>query len=281
MRFTPDGDLDASFGNGGRVTARAIHGYGYSLSPHADGSFSVAGVGSGSDWVFQGENTFTVVATGHEVYTATFDSAGRRVSSARATHIPDGATETLSRAAVAPDGTIVGVGSAFPTVNSGNPVYAQTADALVMRFDPLLLTPDGPDTPGGTTTPVFSGKSTVRAGKANTFRLTFDTEAAVRQASVVVTGPDGAPTAARLVRVKLLRGGGGRSRALGAIRRAVATYRVAAPGGKYDAADNGTYLVRVNAGGDPAAGATAGQFTVASGARAAARRRATDALRDL
>jgi uncharacterized delta-60 repeat protein len=278
MRFTPDGGLDATFGTGGRVTARAIHAGGYSLSPHADGSFSVAGVGSGSDWVTQGDNTFTVVATGHEVYTASFDPAGRRVSSARATHIADGATETLSRAAVAPDGKIVAVGFAFPAVNNGNPVYAQTADALVMRFDPTLLAPDAPDA-GGAVTPAFSGRSVVRAGKASTFRLTFDTEAAAREASVVVTGPDGAATAARLVRVKLLRGGG-RSRAVGATRRAVATYRVAAPGGKYDAADNGTYSIRVAVGGDPAAGATAGQFTVASGARAGARRRATDALRD-
>ena len=292
LRFTPGGALDASFGDGGRVTARGIEDFDYTVGLRDDGSITVAGVGSGSDWIWidQSRNTMTSVETGHEVYTGTFDSAGRRVSSARAVHIPIVANEDLWGSATTPDGKIIGIGQMHPAVAHDNPAYPYTADALLVQFDLSQLTVDGPDSRdagGGAAAPVFSGRASVRAGKWNTFRLIFGSEEAARQAQVFVAGPDGSSTAARLVKVKSLRGGGGRSRpairlTVGATSPAVATYRVAAPGGRYDAADNGTYAVRVASAGDAAGATTVGQFSVASrvGGGATAARRATEVLRD-
>jgi hypothetical protein len=292
MRFTPGGALDGSFGNGGKVTARGIDGFGYDVRLQGDGSILVAGAGMGSDWLQVGNrrNSMTTVQTGHEAYAATFDASGRRVSSARAVHLPVVANESVWRSALAPDGKIVAVGKAFPTVYDGNPVYGDTADALVMRFDPAQFSPDEPDARdaggGGSAAAAFSGKATVRAGRSNTFRLTFRTEAAARQADVVVTGPNGFSARAQLVKVKWMRGGG----RAGVVNRlvvgatngnnAVATFRVAAPGGRYDAADNGAYAVAVAPVGDAAGATTVGTFNVASRAgRALAARRATEVLR--
>jgi len=214
--------------------------------------------------------------------------------------------EWVGAAAVGDDGKIFAAGKAFPTADAGEgEAYAQTADALVARFDPAALpandaltytyTPT-PGTPGGGGTklydnggsglsglvlgppdsaPVsfyltslnFAGRSAVRGGRAYPFRITYPTEALARQTPVTLTGPGGFNGVATALKVKAI---GKRPTAASATtasattaRPAVASYRVPAPGGRFDASDNGTYAVRLNAtAGAAASGQIVGLLTV-------------------
>lgn len=89
----------------------------------------------------------------------------------------------------------------------------------------------------------FTGRQMVRAGRAYTFTVTYTAPAGgkVDRAAadrLVVTGPGGFAERARLVGAKPVRKGAA----------LVARYRVDAPGGAFDPADNGIYVVRTRAG---------------------------------
>lgn len=101
------------------------------------------------------------------------------------------------------------------------------------------------------------------------FRVTYRTPAGVDPASlddgdIVVTGPNGFSAAARVLTVRGSRGGPLRA------RRTV-TYSVAAPGGRWTSAHNGTYRVSLQPGavrdavGAAQAGGTIGAFAVRTG----------------
>jgi hypothetical protein len=86
----------------------------------------------------------------------------------------------------------------------------------------------------------FSGKRAVSKGAAYTFRVTYRADAGNRvdvaslgNGDAVVSGPGGFAGWPQVVKV--------RANKTGTIVRA--TYRVSAPGGAFDAADNGTYTV--------------------------------------
>ena len=117
-----------------------------------------------------------------------------------------------------------------PLPYPGPPVY---------QPEPLPPAEDGP-----VVTAAFSGKRTVRGGKAYTFRVTYAAPAgnqvdrsSLGNGDVTVSGPGGFSAPATLV--------GAAVRRRGSV--VVARYRVAAPGGAFDAADNGDYTVRLGA----------------------------------
>ena len=107
--------------------------------------------------------------------------------------------------------------------------------------------------PGGGPTPRpaspivawFKGAPSVRKGKSYSFTVTWADlsngtldRSALGDGDLTVSGPGGFSAVATLVGVKAKRKGS----------RLVARYRVAAPGGAFDPADNGTYTVRTAAG---------------------------------
>jgi len=130
-------------------------------------------------------------------------------------------------------------------------------------YDELATEPPPPsDTSPPTAT--FSGSNvTVAGGTTQTFAVTYSDNAAVQVGSldgsdVRVTGPNAFSQLAALVSVSALADGTPRT----------ATYRITAPGGAWDASDNGTYTVSLQAGqvsdtaGNYAAAGTLGTFGV-------------------
>jgi hypothetical protein len=112
--------------------------------------------------------------------------------------------------------------------------------------------------------------------------MTFGNADLARAVPVVAVGPNDFAQQAQVVKVRELRKA--RKAATTAPPKAVAIYRLAAPGGSFDPSDNGTYSVRVLAGAqtDAAAGREVGQFTVAVPLRrSAAARPGTGGLRRL
>jgi uncharacterized delta-60 repeat protein len=275
-RYTPDGRLDASFGNGGMSVTRGVIEAQYRPVMSPDGTLTVSGVGNG--YYYERTPTSAVShPTGFAAVVARFGADGRLLASARAdamaTTGAEGVAVMAEAAVVQADGKIVAVGSVNPTrwdpiehlndpPNSpAEQVHSQAYDGLVLRIDPALLTPDpsaGRDT-GGTGgvdagTASMPGAVLVRRGKVAKLRLIFATADAARAATVNVSGPNGFTGGARLVKVKARRGG-----------VATATFAVAAPGGTFDAGDNGAYAVRLGTAGPDAP--PAGIFTVLAGQR--------------
>jgi uncharacterized delta-60 repeat protein len=273
-RYTADGRLDPSFGNGGMAVTRGVIEAQYRPTLSPDGTLTVSGVGNGSYY----ERTPTSAVsrpTGFEAVVARFDGDGRLLASARAQAMAVTGAESVAvmaqAAAVQADGKVVAVGSANPTrwdpiehlndpPNSpAEQVHSQAYDGLVLRIDPAQLTPDpsaGRDT-GGTGVAdggavSMPGAVLVRRGKVAKLRLVFASAGAARAAAVTVSGPNGFAGDAQLVKVKSRRRG-----------PAVATFVVNAPGGTFDAGDNGAYAVRLGASPDMAT--TIGQFTVLAG----------------
>ena len=257
LRYNPDGSADATFGDGGVTIAQTVSvgGVRADYQP-SDGGLSLAVVGNGLEKIPVGNepNTFTTRQLGVQAYVGRFDAAGRRVSSARSDGSQLVGGESFGALAVLPDGRLLAVGSAHLLPNSGeDPAWWQTGDALVARIDPATLTADATDPVNddlvGTVTNL-RGKPVAR-GAAMKFRLAFANAEAARTTPVHVTGPNDFAAAAQLLKVKVARSRG--------LTAALASYRVAAPGGKFDAGDNGTYAIRLGS----VAGQAVGEVAVA------------------
>jgi uncharacterized delta-60 repeat protein len=139
-RYNADGTLDTSFG--GRLMAHGVQAGVYRLAYRPDtGAIEVGGLGNGTVMEASGPRP-----TGLQAYAAQFAANGALVRAARAEDLPFTGDENVMAVAVQPDGRIVGVGTAHPTANAGENalLYAQSADALVVRIDPAKLTPDAP-----------------------------------------------------------------------------------------------------------------------------------------
>jgi uncharacterized delta-60 repeat protein len=265
-RYNPDGQLDPGFGSAGLVVTRGAVQANYHAVPGADGTLTVSGVGNGYHYE-RTENSSIGTDTGLEAFVARLDSAGHVLGSARAERLPAAGRDWAAAFAVQADGKLVLVGNSNPLKDdpiNPNPAAGDLADAFAARIDPALLTPDpagegraGGGAGGGTgSVAMITSWAPVRGGKSTRIRLVFTSAEAARAASVTVSGPNGFGAAATLLKVKAGRRGGA----------AVATFILAAPGGSFDAGDNGVYSVRL--GGSAAADAPAlGQVIVTTPAR--------------
>lgn len=95
--------------------------------------------------------------------------------------------------------------------------------------------------PGSPLTPQFIGRDTIKAGKAYKFQVRYTSTAGIDLSSlgdddILVTGPNGYNLFADFLKGKRSKNG------------ATATYQAFAPGGKFDAGDNGLYSLFVQAG---------------------------------
>lgn len=249
------------------------------------------------------------MSAGLGLYLGHFDAAGRPLDARRARYnIVSGAYDEPAAVALLPDGRLLSAGSTMPAATASDPSRpGELSDTVVARADLASLPPDTinlatsppsvnytadgsgggahPDptpppaapTPPPRPTAVMAGKAKVTGGKAYTFRLTVASAADARAAGVTVSGPGGATQTATPLKLKTKKKTGATT----------ATYRCAAPGGTFDAADNGAYQVRIAWTNPPAASggaaleltttrwSVAGQFTVQ--ARPARRARRSNA----
>jgi uncharacterized delta-60 repeat protein len=241
LRYNPDGSPDASFGTNGVVIAQAVTvGDVHVEYQPSDGGLSLAVTGNGMEKipVETEPNTFTTRQLGAQAYVARFDAAGRRVSSARSDGAAMTGDEYLAALAVRPDGKLVVAGGAHVLPNNGEgSAWAQTGDAFVVRIDPAGLAADPTDPVTGNLSGTFAALRglPVARGKAMKFQLAFNSADAARHTAVRVTGPNAFDASAQLMKVKSNRAG----------TSAVASYRLDAPGGKFDAGDNGNYAIRL------------------------------------
>jgi uncharacterized delta-60 repeat protein len=289
LRYNADGTIDGSFGGDGAVVASlgAMRDVDLAFDP-ADGSLRVAGV-SGLAPQKPGLLTTPPLAPlppRMYAFSARFGASGTWAGSSRVTINMPGDTDLFS-VTLLPDGRLLAAGLTHPTVNAGEGTsWEQTADALVARFDPAGFTPDAADpaVPEGVVQdqsgwnhvvapppppavvdppPVFSGKPTVTRGRFYKFNLGYTSRDLATNTSIGVYGPAGLLGAARLVKVRNVNAKATVTTSV----RALASYRVAAPGGKFDAGDNGAYAVRIGTAAATPLGQQVGQFTVASKAR--------------
>jgi uncharacterized delta-60 repeat protein len=310
LRYNADGTIDNSFGGDGSVVAELgdLSEVAVTLDP-ADGSLRVVGVRGLRPETPGMLTTPPLPALPPRMFacTARFSAAGTWLGSSRVTITMSGDTDLFS-VTLLPDGMLLAAGRTHPTVDAGEGTsWEQTADALVVRFDPAGFTPDaaGPTASsgvirnvfGGTNVvaqsppagnggigqtivpsppptvdppPVFSGKPTVTRGRFYKFNLGYTSRDLATKTPIAAYGPGGDPNAAgllgpaRLVKVRDVKAKAPVATAV----RALASYRLAAPGGKFDSRDNGTYAVRLGANWAPPLGEQVGQFTVASKAKA-------------
>lgn len=289
-RYAADGSLDAVFGalspaaGEGGVGPAAGQSMRLAESADGDGSVVVAGTNFGS------------------LFAAHFAADGRLISHATAA-LPSPNTRTLSATAFQADGRVVFVGqgaaTAMPIPLDHDEVtrWQNTHDLLIARYtapaSAVVLPPPGefatvpadepgdaeqqssssedrpvPDPAPAAAVPLPASspavdlavrtKATVRAGKASTFTVTYTAGAAIDLQSVRdvrVSGPNSFSAAAEVRKVKANKAG----------TRVVATYRLAAAGGAWDAGDNGQYTVALVApSGTGEAVRTLGGFSVDS-----------------
>ena len=310
-RYNADGTPDDSFGAHGIVAARGVDRGHYKARLADSGALAASGVGS-----FAFTQAYT--ATFNESGVVVSASRGSVPTGPDAGAVAGSGRPIVFAAAVQADGKILGVGQVYPVADAGEGVpWEQTADAMVLRIDPADLSPGMLDVggavdpapppppvvqpitqpPGGilvgggngdyyTSVPplpdtTMLGKPVVRGGRAYAFRLAVMASAsAVRQIPVTVSGPGGVSAAAQLLKVKDPRAP--KHGATLVSRPALARYKVAAPGGSFDSADNGAYSVRMES---TTAGATAfrvvGSFSVSAPARRGAASVSSSPLRRL
>jgi len=305
IRYNADGTVDGSFGGGDGSVVASLGDLGrvaLALDP-ADGSLRVGGVRGLPPQTPGMVTTPPLPSLPPRMYacTARFTASGAWASSSRVTVTMSGDTDLFS-VTLLPDGMLIAAGLTHPTVNAGEGTsWEQTADGLLVRFDPAGFTPDAADptapagfdadpfgagvnvTPppkdpgtGGTGTPVtpvtpwtvdpspvFAGKATVTRGRFYKFNLGYASRDLAASTSIGVYGPAGLLGAARLVKVRNVNTKKVSTESV----RALASYRVGAPGGKFDSGDNGIYAVRIGTGTAPPLGQQLGQFTVASKAK--------------
>jgi uncharacterized delta-60 repeat protein len=249
-RYNADGSLDASFGTGG-------------LRYHDTGVLTYNGwhgaqrLGDGSVAVF----TTGVNAVAAGVVTA--DGELTNFQTAPFAYNKD----TATAAAFQPDGKLVVVGFSAPQPMSYTDTLGwwETTDLTAWRFStdvtgfqqPALPEPDPAPEPEPLPDPApdytadvepdsiietsVQGKNLVRSGRYYTFKAVYRCDESIEPSSLggmAVAGPNGYAEAADVTKARSSRHG----------RVVTVTYRVTAPGGSFDAADNGTYsIVRTDA----------------------------------
>ena len=303
FRFNADGTRDDSFGDAGSVIASTGPLSDIDLEPAADDGFTLAAVSTygplkrNPDFVAPAAGT----PTGFHAYVGRFDAAGDLTGSTQMNGSARPRPEQLNVVTLLPDGKLLAAGVSHPTEHAGEgAAWDQTADALVVRIDPALqqetanrvtapiVAPPAPTppatppviTPGngdsdnwGVVRPAatgFAGKPTVTRGRFYTFKLTYADANSARNTQIDIAGPAGSVGGAVLLKVRAPRARGPGKPAAGP---AVATYRAPAPGGKFDAGDNGQYSVRIVTGfaGSVPIGPVVGQFNVAARGKGGAR----------
>ena len=290
-RYTPNGTLDAGFGGGdGLVEVRATYGNAGDLRHDpADNTVTVAVAHSHRPQ--QVTVTSAPVAglarlsvghsPGFSAHVARLDAAGAVLSEKTMAGSDVTGTEDVFALEVQPDGKLLALGRAYPTADNGEgAAWDQTADALVARLDPALFPAGGtplPDPPVPPTNPnyayinsnrpAFKAKTSITKGRFFKFELGYTSPELARQTPIGVYGPGGQLEAvAQLLRVRKFRSKTPVENPV----RALASYRVGAPGGRFDASDNGQYTVRLGTAAAPPLGQVLGHFTVAAKARRAA-----------
>jgi hypothetical protein len=279
-RYEANGSLDASYGENGFATSGGVQYGRYHIAALADGNFAAAGA-SASDpklsvTVVDAEGT-VVSAASTPLDPMPYLSSGPVIGYGAAAFDDDGdlVATGLFAATKQPMGRTGDVEESIAETER----WWDTVDLLVARFStdvgsvvapvvpappagPPATRPPRPDpvpidpapTPGGDGEEVvvqrFSGKRTVRGGKFYQFRMKFGPSAGRRKAAhaptagiaagladrtVVVSGPNGFTAVAERIKVRTSRRGA----------RAVAVYRFAAPGGTFDAVDDGNYTIRL------------------------------------
>jgi hypothetical protein len=265
MRFRADGTPDAAFGSGGTTTLA-----GGALARAGDVTYRMellAGGGVAVSGVYGTAGQVRVFNSGGTLDRSVDLSAGSFGSAA---------------AAVGPDGRLLVAGTIYPansplTSDVDSPAWEAwlaSADVYAARFDlgepvvpaqradldlipaPTFDTPEPakpepapqpspsptpvpPVTPPVVAPPVTAslvGKALVRSGRSYKFNVTFSSSAAINLAvtqGVQVSGPNGFEQSLTPSKVKRSKDG----------RRVIASYCAAAPGGAFDADDNGTYTV--------------------------------------
>jgi uncharacterized delta-60 repeat protein len=265
VRYHADGTLDPGFADGGMMGLPDVtHGAGsatYRMQSLADGTVAVYAFGSaaGGVWVLDGD--------------------GAVISSVDPSTVSGG-----YMAAMTADGKLVSVGTIYPAApplswSIDSPEWDNwhnTADMVVRRYDlslgitsasgphyEHLPEPIAPPSPQPAPAPddvlpaqpasdqgaepvaaaKMAGKRQVRTGQWYKFKVTYTSSgpfdpAQVGAGAVWVSGATGFHANAEVTQVKQSRGG----------RLTVVAYQVAAPGGVFDADDNGTYTVELRPG---------------------------------
>jgi uncharacterized delta-60 repeat protein len=288
LRFRPDGTLDEDFGEGGvvRIAGPGPYFAAGGLRELADGTLAV--VGRASDQPGG--------ASYERIFVATFDAdAGSRLRFAQS---GAGFEKVDDIGFVGASGELLVVGQR-PVESSDAYAHDADVSVYRLKVvddvNPPGPTPDPqPQPPGWPTPPTppteppptpepvpepeepidppvrgpvelrdaptlsarFSGRRAVAKGSAYTFRVTYRADAGSRidpaslgNGDAIVTGPGGFARQAELVRTRANKAG----------TRVTTTYRVSAPGGSFDAADNGTYAVRLPPGAVAADEGTTGE----------------------
>jgi uncharacterized delta-60 repeat protein len=268
-RYTRGGQLDAGFGTDGVATTSVEENLspnrGYRFTRMADGNVAVAGATTTDALDYSGP--------AQSVFVCVLDAAGwvvRSVAAARPAEAGD-----IVAVEFQPDGMLLAAGNNFFTGGTGLDTPAgwllaarfDVGDGFVPVANPFDTMDPGPDpdsdpepepepapepqpapdvTPGEVTTPSvvarMQGRPLVKRGRTYRFKVVYSSDqpmdASALASGVAVSGPSGFGQAADPARMTFGRGGS----------RVVVRYRVNAPGGAFDAADNGTYTVELRAG---------------------------------
>ncbi len=255
-RYDEDGSLDASFGDGG-------------LRYHDTGVLTYNGWHGAQRLAGGGLAVYTAGTNAVAAGVVTADGELTNLQTVPFTYNK----ETPTAVAFQPDGELLVAGFSAPQPMSYTDTLGwwETTDLTVWRFstditgfeqstpepdpapapepspEPEPLPDPGPDDtadvePDSVIETSVHGKSLVRSGRFYTFKAVFRCdEAAIDPSSLggmSVAGPNGFVETADVTRSKSSRGG----------RVVTVSYRVAAPGGSFDASDNGTYsIVRTDA----------------------------------
>jgi uncharacterized delta-60 repeat protein len=169
---------------------------------------------------------------------------------------------TANACAVGADGSVVTIGLTSLLSGSADGSWWATSDVAALRFSlgdgfapaesPADTPDDGPtanlseDGTGATPEILasFAGKRMVRGGHSYHFRVRYSASAAIDAASiadaVTVSGPAGYASSAEPTNMRRRQAG----------RKICVNYKIAAPGGSFDAVDNGTYTIALAAGGN-------------------------------
>lgn len=275
-RYAADGSVDGTFGQGGvaSVFTGEDHYSGLRFTWMNDGSFDVTGLGDSKIFIGRFDVAGRVTALGLEnwsddrVFTQVYDFVvqpdGRVVGvgrtsttreflnwittndlwAARVEAVPTTPIEVAPLPAPTPGPTrdqaarldTVDVGESSPEP-APEPTVERTVDADVVHPE----TVESADAPAATVTAKVSGKAVVKKGKFYEFKVTYASATPIELGSLsgddlIAAGPAGFADEALLVKIKAKKDK----------TQTTVTYRVAAPGGAFDAADNGRYSLRLS-----------------------------------
>lgn len=229
LRYNTDGTLDTTFGTNGVIHESDDMNTDYCFVPWTDGRVILAALDGPS------HTTFTV-----------FDQDGQVQSTFTSDVRP-----TLGLA-ITSDGKVI-EGDFDRDLPSPPDAASSTHFGLLLRELDSLSN----DTPPQVSASV-NGASTVKSGKAYTFKVTYHGASTLDPSaldnSVTMSGPNGFFTAASATQTKRSKDG----------HTVTVTYRASAPGGSFDASDNGMYELFTGA--DVATTQTTRSLQVGSGA---------------